>query len=121
MQVIEEYNLCTNAEDYNLWKLEYQCSFKHGSHPAHCLTSHIISHTNNMIIKVSKMRRISLHISGVDLQYTQWSLHLSNYTGSKAKRKLFHFQSQRNWKCQICYYPNALKILPCHALTLCSL
>lgn len=33
---------------------------------------------NNIIINVSKMCRISLHISGFDLQYTQRNSHLSN-------------------------------------------
>lgn len=50
MQIIEDCNLCTNAKD--LWKLEHQCHFKHGSNPAHFVTFQFIYHINNMIINV---------------------------------------------------------------------
>lgn len=94
LQIIEGYTLCTNAGDYNLQKPEYQCHFKHGSNPDHFLTSHVISRTNNMIINVSKMCRISLCVSGVNYNILSGVLTYLITLEAKLKENYLIFRSK---------------------------
>lgn len=60
----------TDAENYNLWKQEYERHFKHRSNPAHLP---LLLPYNYLC----RMCKISLLILRVDLKYSQWSLHLT--------------------------------------------
>lgn len=110
----EANNLCTNAEDYNLWELKYRCNFKFRSNPFNFLTSHIISCINNMINNISKMCRISYPISlFLELIYDILKGIQAYLSTLEAKLKENNLISKpRKLEGQICYYSNALKILP---------